>query len=172
MSKKDQMSIVEGASFGSVGEMEEYMSNRKIGFWENIQIEVWYIWERITDVPRNIKYFIQRGIRGWSDRDLWCMHAYLTDVVLTMLVEYKAYNTGDDAKFNKALDGIIDGFTILKKCDIGEEIEWGGYYPPDAKKDISKIIAKYGNRLTTKEEEEQVKHAFKLLADYYHYLWN
>jgi len=50
-------------------------------FWE------WYIlwplegiWEKITyDIPHEIKWFIQRGKKGYADCDLWDLNSYLTD---------------------------------------------------------------------------------------------
>ena len=47
---------------------------------------IWYrsicrIWRNIKSIPREIKYFIQRGIRGWSDGDVWSFDNYIEGIL-------------------------------------------------------------------------------------------
>jgi len=37
--------------------------------------------------PREVKWFIQRGRRGYSDQDVWDMHSYLDSIIPPMLRE-------------------------------------------------------------------------------------
>ena len=48
-----------------------------LNIFEKIYYPIWrkVIW--IFDIPREIKYFFQRGIRGYSDRDIWALDDYL-----------------------------------------------------------------------------------------------
>ena len=39
------------------------------------------IYHKIKDFPREIKYFVQRGRRGYSDRDIWSYDYFLADII-------------------------------------------------------------------------------------------
>lgn len=45
-------------------------------------------WEVFPDTFKEIKYFIQRGRRGYSDRDLWSFDSYLTKVLAGGLKQF------------------------------------------------------------------------------------
>lgn len=177
--KVQKLEPVELVSFDSAEEFHNALSKCKFSLWDHIEMKCRYVWEKITDIPRVIKYFIQRGVRGWSDNDLWGMHYFLTDIILTMVVNLRASRQGDpgemeDDDWDKILLEIQDGFAILKKCDMSEEeVEWGGYYKDD--KDHSEVnerMKKWNGRLTTREEERKVKRAFELFVEHYYSLWD
>ena len=160
----------------------------------------WYEWPHIIwlryivrpweDLCMYTKRFIQRGVRGWGDSDLWNMSYYLTETILTMLVELKAIKHGypstendatgnwdyDEGRWTEILDQMIDGFAVLRKCDLGEEnVEWGGGIKSDEDRaSLEKSMReKYPTwRLTTREEEAKVKKAFELFGKYYQCLWD
>jgi hypothetical protein len=48
----------------------------KKAYWK-----LWNIKESIVDFPHEIKYFYQRGKRGYCDRDVWNFHAYICKVI-------------------------------------------------------------------------------------------
>jgi hypothetical protein len=50
-------------------------------YWIVYRFLRWRIYRPIVDIPSNIKYFIQRGIRGYSDRDVWDFNDYLAGVI-------------------------------------------------------------------------------------------
>lgn len=56
--------------------------------------QVWYyacyraVW-KVIDFPAEIKYFWQRGRRGYSDRDVWDFDNYLANVIAHILREIK-----------------------------------------------------------------------------------
>lgn len=154
-------------------------------------IEHWwhvYFWNWFSDIPRNIKYFIQRGMRGYSDCDLWGMHHYLTETILNMLVELRARKhsypatedangefTYDEGRWTDIIDKMIDGFAILRKCDLYDEmIEYAPNFPLADREKMEKSMQEHYPRwrFTTKEEEEKVKKAFELMFKYYHSLWD
>jgi hypothetical protein len=154
--------------------------------------EIWfrrYIQRPWEDAISYIKRFIQRGIRGYGDSDLWNMNYFLTEIILNMLVELKRIKHGvpsildeatgnydyDEQKWNEILDKMIEGFAILRKCDLYDEmIEWGGYLPDESRKQIQDSMQKkYSTwRFTTREEEAKVKLAFELFSKYYQSLWD
>jgi hypothetical protein len=43
---------------------------------------VYRLWHyRISNIPSDVKYFFQRGTRGYSDRDIWSLDWYLARVI-------------------------------------------------------------------------------------------
>jgi hypothetical protein len=165
--------------FDSVSDLEEALKNQKLTWYDHIEIFFRHWYEKINDIPRTIKYFFQRGVRGWSDADLWGMHYYLTDLILNMIVNLKQLRHGypchmNDDQWGEILSEIQDGFAILKKCDDSmEEIEWGGYYKTDEEREQVNIsMKKWKARITTREEEAKVERAFYLLVKHWHSLWD
>jgi len=78
------------------------------------------------DIPqhiRRLKWFYQRGKRGWADCDWWGMDYYLVDIILPMLKELKEKTHGypgtDEASTPEGWDNvliqIIEGFEAAKR---------------------------------------------------------
>jgi hypothetical protein len=129
----------ETKSYSSVNEMLSERENH--GFLYEIWLDIYYtvkhIWEWPEDRVDDVKYFIQRGIRGWSDRDVWGFDYYLSDVILGGLKKLKkdkhgcpclegfgtdSPNDQTDEQFkamqkewNRILDTMIFTFEITKK---------------------------------------------------------
>ena len=62
------------------------MFNTKLTWWDKVEIFIWYrgikrLWDFVTDIPREIKWFYQRGTRGWADKDTWGFDHYLSKVI-------------------------------------------------------------------------------------------
>lgn len=172
--------------------------DRKWKWWE--YPEIWwyrYFWNWASDLPRNTKYFFQRGVRGWADSDVWGMHSYLTDTILNMLVKLKRdkhgcpmfggdYNTQaipldennldkDMIAWDNILEEMIEGFKILKLADSTDEhLTYAPDFPEERKADFeAHMKEKYPTwRFTTKEEDAKVKRAFELFAKHYLNLWD
>lgn len=171
----------------SLDDLKKFLHNRAYPWYEQIYNEIQYIFRKVYDIPYKIKYFIQRGVRGYSDYDIWSFDHYLTKIILEGLVSLKAKSRGcpctmndatgkydyDEARWNNILDNIIDGFAIVMRCQEGTELEWGGYVDEATKSRLNKTFKEKGlGRLTTKEEEECVRNAFNLFRDYYWSLWS
>ena len=91
-------------------------------YLEFIYYPLWRFANKLLDIPKEIKWFIQRGKRGYSDRDCWSFDTYLAGVIsggLTKLNEN--HNLRYDIKSNKwVFNGepykqIIEGFTAYHK---------------------------------------------------------
>jgi hypothetical protein len=48
---------------------------------------------------KKIKYFIQRGRRGYSDEDIWDFHDYLCSILIPVLKEFSKKNMGCPGEF-------------------------------------------------------------------------
>lgn len=42
-------------------------------------------WDWVTGIPREIKFFWQRGTRGWSDRDVWSIDGFMLQILPDMI---------------------------------------------------------------------------------------
>lgn len=49
----------------------------------------WKVAQPIDRFPREVRWFIQRGRRGWSDRDMWSMDEYVARVNVEMLARLR-----------------------------------------------------------------------------------
>lgn len=64
--------------------------------WFFYDVKCWIrrTWTWFCDIPRETKWFIQRGRRGWSDRDVWCMHCHLTEIIVGMTEHLRKHGSG------------------------------------------------------------------------------
>jgi len=124
----------------------------------------------------SIKYFIQRGIRGYSDEDLWDFHSYLCDIISIGVKElaknhygcpgdlYDKTRKNDECwKWRETLETIIKGFEAAKELDRGcmiKKILKDGAYTMEFDK-------KKAQQLTKKFEE-----GMKLFAKHFMGLWD
>lgn len=151
----------------------------------------WEIIDPIIEFPKEVKYFIQRGIRGYSDRDLWCLSNYVTSVILSgvkvIAQETTAYpatiNTEtnklefDQKRWKEVLNRIVEGFELMRRCLEGTDLEFGGYLRDDEygtreeKKERLNSIFK-SMRFTTNEEEKKIEEAFNLFRDNFFALYS
>jgi hypothetical protein len=56
-----------------------------------------YYWIRrfdIRDPYRELKYFIQRGCKGYSYRDSWCPHDFIAEILPKMLINVRDHHMG------------------------------------------------------------------------------
>lgn len=87
------------ATWGKAKTMEMKESRKKRGAWskkhpilnffQSCHYEIGWKLQIPGDTYRNIKYFIQRGKRGYSDRDVWGLQHYMTDVMINSLKDLK-----------------------------------------------------------------------------------
>ncbi len=65
-------------------ERSQWSLRRKV--WMNFR---WKVAQPIERFPRQVRWFIQRGRRGWSDYDMWGMDYYMARLNIEMLVELR-----------------------------------------------------------------------------------
>jgi len=135
----------------------------------------------VPDLPRDgyrkIKRGIQRAYRGWSDEDVWNLHAYNARVTYAMLLNLKKNKHGypatpnpktgeedyDEARWDKILDQIIYAYKLNTDIANGYRETYSPYYPEDLKKEF--------NCLTQKEEMDR-RIGMILFMDYFENLWD
>lgn len=103
------------------------------------------------DLYDEAKYFIQRGRRGYSDRDVWSVDWFLTSIMPGMLRQLKKTTHGAPIglgmkRWHRKLDKMAETFEIARKVQ-------------DYHKDSRKL-------------HTQFKHRMKDFAKYFFNLWD
>ena len=62
--------------------------------------------QAIKDSPSEVKWFYQRGSRGWSDRSAWSIDTWLVDNLIPMLERLKNNKHGTPASMFRKKDGV------------------------------------------------------------------
>ena len=103
-----------------------------VAHWRNTPRikKIWFAIRRqvlaITDLPhhiRRVRWFVQRGKRGWADCDWWNMDRYLSTIILPMLKQLKENQHGypgygqasTPEKWDAILDKMIEGFEAANR---------------------------------------------------------
>lgn len=85
---------------------------------------------------RRLKKFVQRGVRGWADEDVWSFDYYLSDVIVGGLYHIRQHRQGvptafwngndfdhDKDMWHQALDTMIQGFGARRAIANDEFME-------------------------------------------------
>ena len=108
-------------SFKSVDEMMTHMEEEKrkhpiknFFFTFRCKLEKWFI-DNPQDFCREVKWFIQKGIRGWADKDTWDFDNYISTVIQNALLHFKKNKNGyphnlTEEEWNEILNKIIYSF--------------------------------------------------------------
>src|SRR3990167_4476436 len=149
-------------------------------------------WLNPKEYYRKIKFFIQRGIRGWAECDAWDWYSYNAKVnceVLKWLKEHKhghpvamfeyteQRNPSDMEeriardKWKEIINKMIFAFEQIKYDSYdGNLIKW---YEGRDDADYKSFIKKYSEtKLQTKEEYDLVQEGLQLYIKYYESLWD
>jgi len=132
--------------------------------------------DTIPDIPYKIKYFIQRGHRGWSDEDRWNMDSYLISIILPMLKELKKKThsyPGDltEEKWDKLLDEMIIGFEAANRViedDYYKEVS--GDSIEDIHNAPKEEIREWGRR--SMADQKLFHKKMKIFNKYFFSLWD
>ena len=117
----------------------------------------------IRDFFKEIKYFIQRGRRGWSDRDIWSFDSYLCEVIPPVMRKFSKNNVGcpgelydsklvnnECAKWQSILEEIAQGFEAAEEMkNLRFDFQWekkGEKYTKEYKEEKQKQLAKKFDR--------------------------
>lgn len=132
--------------------------------------------------PRRIKWFFQRGMRGYSDEDVWSIDIWFKSIIIPMLEQLKETKQGypidmTEEEWNLTLNNMINYFKECTDFYCSEKNEYEDEY-------MSRIMStnEYDKSLTNKwlkREEEIDKYknemkdkAFELFSKHFYSLWD
>jgi len=120
---------------------------------------LWDVYYYITGLPENIyeriKWFIQRGKKGYSDRDVWSFDMYLAEVIcggIGRLIKNNLRNKEDIKIFHEIKEG-FDAYLEYREYKFNEI-------------DIKRINKLYNVKT------RKLKKSLKLLAEHFEILWD
>lgn len=147
-----------------------------------IYYEIFYRFpNKISRIPKEIKWFFQRGKRGWADCDTWNFFAYHSKVCKEALVHLKIYKMGYPAQFqesgiedkdaekhwNNILEKMICAFEEAEAISNMDTYMW---YPN--MRDMTDFSKKHNVKIQTEEEYKNMIEGFKLFFEHYWNLWD
>lgn len=145
----------------------------------------------LTNIPKRIKFFYQRGKRGYSDQDVWSMDWWFFSVVIPMLKQLRDTKQGYPSKFktpeewDRELDTMIHYFIEATEEGCSEKNEYEEQYNKrwwdsfDKKGmayviDDSELRDKYLQRSYEIDEyrEDMKNKGFEMFSKYFWNLWD
>jgi len=143
-------------------------------------LQIWW-WLRRLPTPRDgyrvTKWFIQRGWRGWSDRDSWSMYSYVGPVLADMLKDLREKGHGyhcvhgeylrEQHMMDSSLCGPEDWWALLHRIEFGLR-----YYEYVYDGDCYEHYSFDGWRARAESSQEVIVMAFADLAEYWGGMWD
>jgi len=140
-----------------------------IPWYKEIYYKIYRFFYGIKEIPTKIKWFLQRGKRGYAECDVWSLDGYLEEWLPKALKElkenihgcpcelYDKENKGNECKrWEYILEKMMQGFEASRSLS---ELD---FFTEDDKID--------------KKKEEELKRKFdegkKLFAEYFQSLWD
>lgn len=126
---------------------------------------------------KEIKWFIQRGRRGWADCDWWDMHSYIADMMPALIRKlkggsgcpsefYKKEAVNDEChKWSETLEEIAQGFEAAKFLGTCGYQKWAEGDKPGYKKLETDYEAMENAR-------KKMERGLELFAKHYLNLWD
>jgi len=149
----------------------------------NLFEKIWWPTRRFfLDIPYNIKkikWFWQRGTRGWADCDCWDMGYYLAKIIVPMLkhlkknkIGYPGYGKASTSeKWDALLNEMVEAFEAAKRV-IDDD-----YYKEVSGDSIEAIhnatreeIIKWGE--LSKADQKLFEKKVKIFIKWYFHLWD
>lgn len=180
--------------YSSVDEMFETWDKEKVEnskkypirhfIYYEIYLPLYRIWNyHISMIPKEIKWFIQRGKRGWADCDIWSYDNYNARVNRDALTKLKKIQNilplwdGTEpeevaqARWHGIMDDMIFAFDSIAKEGNGELEFW--YEGCEESREVFKKKECFKDTIwQTKEENERMKKGMQLFIEHYFKLWD
>jgi hypothetical protein len=180
-------------TYKTIDEMIEHLNN-PTGWWDKFILNPKMNWLRyiiynLPDLPmdiyRDIKWFIQRGKRGYADCDVWAFDEYLSKIIINGVKDLKFqmhgvpadqfFSSKDGNDINMGawkliLDEIIWAFEVTQKIINAEWVYLNS--KKRNKKSTSKFSKEFKYHIMTREECLRYRNGWRLFQKYYFKLWD
>lgn len=145
--------------------------------------KIYKFFDFLRDIPKEIEWFFQRGIRGYSDRDVWDVSNWFENTVIPMLEQLQKTKHGypmdtTEEQWDIILKNMIDYFKESTERYCSEKNEYtedylASLYENNQKKcdGIEKEWIRRENEIT-KYRIEMKNKAFKLFSKHFYDLWD
>ena len=131
----------------------------------------------IKNSPSEVKWFYQRGSRGWSDRSAWSIDTWLVDNLIPMLERLKNNKHGTPLSMFRKKDGVDkDGNSTDEAHRLAEQ-RWDNVlneiiYGLKCAKKIEDSDYDYEDKELTKRLTKSSQRSFELIGKHLFSLWD
>ena len=133
--------------------------------------------QAIKDSPSEVKWFYQRGSRGWSDRSAWSIDSWLVDNLIPMLERLKNNKHGTPMSMFRKKDGVDkDGNSTDEAHRLAEQ-RWDNVlneilYGLKCAKKIHEVDYNYKDKDEGKKLKKSAERSFQLIGKHLFSLWD
>jgi hypothetical protein len=131
----------------------------------------------IKNSPSEVKWFYQRGSRGWSDRSAWSIDTWLVDNLIPMLERLKRDKHGTPSTMFRKKDGVSKNGIPTDEANILAEQRWNNVlreiiYGLKCAKKIEDLDYDYEDEELTKRLTKSSQRSFELIGKHLFSLWD
>ena len=131
----------------------------------------------IMEFPSKVKWFYQRGNRGWSDRSAWSIDTWLVDNLIPMLERLKKDKHGTPLSMFKKKDGVDKHGNPTDNADWLAAQRWNNVlneiiYGLKCAKKIDDSDYNYRDKELTKRLTKSSQRSFELIGKHLFSLWD
>ena len=131
----------------------------------------------IKNSPSEVKWFYQRGSRGWSDRSAWSIDIWLVDNLIPMLERLKKEKPGTPLSMFKKKDGVDKGGIPTDEASVLAEQRWDNVlneilYGLKCAKKIQDLDYDYKDKELSKQLTKSSRRSFELIGKHLFNLWD
>lgn len=139
------------------------------------------LWNLYSDGIDSIYDFFERGLKGYANRDTWGWTIYNAKLQAKVLKHLRDNKHGypscftdkewriAEAKWNIALDKMIDAFELIVEINEGDYINLG--YNPK-KEAVERITKDKKFKVVTNSQLDKIKEGLELYVKYYESFWD
>ena len=133
--------------------------------------------QAIKDFPSEVKWFYQRGSRGWSDRSAWSIDTWLVDNLIPMLERLKRDKRGTPLSMFRKKDGVSKNGISTDEADRLAAQRWDNVlreiiYGLKCAKKIEDSDYDYEDKELTKRLTKSSQRSFELIGKHLFSLWD
>ena len=131
----------------------------------------------IMEFPSKVKWFYQRGSRGWSDRSAWSIDTWLVNNLIPMLERLESNNHGTPMSMFKKKDGVDKDGNPTDEADRLAAQRWNNVlneilYGLKCAKKIEDLDYDYNDKELTKSLTKSYQRSFELIGKHLFCLWD
>ena len=131
----------------------------------------------IKDFPSEVKWFYQRGSRGWSDRSAWSIDTWLVDNLIPMLERLKRDKHGTPSSMFRKKDGVSKNGISTDEADRLAAQRWDNVlreiiYGLKCAKKIEDLDYDYKDKELIKRLTKSSQRSFELIGKHLFSLWD
>ena len=131
----------------------------------------------IMEFPSKVKWFYQRGSRGWSDRSVWSIDTWLVDNLIPMLERLKNNKQGTPTSMYRKKDGVDKDGNPTDDADWLASQRWNNVVSEiinglKCAKKIHDLDYDYKDKELTKRLTKSSQRSFELIGKHLFSLWD